>query len=123
VKTRSITFSISSLGVDALAVNVRMNVLQGDADHSGELGIHSVLAADFAAVKKKFFRTTADAPTGSDADYSPFADVNGDGQILANDFSEVKKRFFQNLAAPPAAAAPLILSGVSKDLFSSSAIL
>jgi hypothetical protein len=84
---------------------VRMNVLQGDVDHTGENGTHSVLAADYSAVRKKFFKTTADA-TNDDASYSPFHDVNGSGDILANDFSEVKKRFFQQMPPPPAAASP-----------------
>jgi len=64
-----------------------------------------VLAADYSAVRKKFFKTTADA-TNDDASYSPFHDVNGSGDILANDFSEVKKRFFQQMPPPPAAASP-----------------
>jgi hypothetical protein len=100
-----------------------MNVLQGDTDHTGETGgTHSVLAADYSAVKKKFFKDTTDTTTG-DSSYSPFHDVNANGSILANDFSEVKKRFFQNLAPLAAASDPLALSGVTKDLFGSSAIL
>jgi len=86
-------------------LSLRMNVLQGDTDHTGEQGTHSVLAADFSAVKKKFFKNTNDPATGADTDYSAFHDVNGSGDILANDFSEVKKRFFQQMVAPPPAAA------------------
>ena len=101
-----------------------MNVLQGDVDHTGETGgTHSVLASDFSAVKKKFFKDTTDTTTG-DTSYSAFHDVNGSGNILATDFSEVKKRFFQNLAPLAAAASEsLALSGVTRDLFGSSAIL
>jgi hypothetical protein len=119
-----VTVGVPGGGPAGTAFSYRMNVLQGDTDHTGETGgEHSVLAADFSAVKKKFFKDTTSPVTGTDVDYSAFHDVNGSGNILANDFSEVKKRFFQNLAAPPAAAARLTLSGVSKDLFSSSAIL
>jgi hypothetical protein len=104
--------------------NVRMSVLQGDTDHTGESGTHSVLAADFSAVKKKFFKSTADPVTGADTDYSVYHDVNGSGDILANDFSEVKKRFFQQMPPPPPeSAGALALSGVTKDLFGSTAIL
>jgi hypothetical protein len=99
-----ITVAIPNSGPGGSTVSIRMNVLQGDTDHTGEVGgEHSVLAADFSAVKKKFFKDTTSPVTGTDADYSVFHDVNGSGNILANDFSEVKKRFFQNLAA---AAAP-----------------
>jgi hypothetical protein len=105
-------------------LSLRMNVLQGDTDHTGENGTHSVLAADFSAVKKKFFKSTADPATGADTDYSVFHDVNGSGDILANDFSEVKKRFFQQMLPPPAeAAGSLSLAGVTKDLFGNAAIL
>jgi hypothetical protein len=71
----------------------RVNVLPGDTTRDG-----GVLADDFSAVKKKFFKDTADTTTG-DTSYSPFHDVNGDGVILAVDFSEVKKRFFNRLPA------------------------
>ena len=56
---------------------------------------------DFADVKKKFFKSTDSPVEGTDADYSPFHDVDGSGSILARDFAEVKKRFFQDLPAPP----------------------
>ena len=93
-----ITLSVPGGGAGGGNFSLRMNVLQGDTDHTGETGgTHSVLAADFSAVKKKFFKDTTDTTTG-DASYSAFHDVNGNGNILANDFSEVKKRFFQNLA-------------------------
>ena len=99
-----ITLGVNGAGAGGSNFSLRMNILQGDTDHTGEVGgEHSVLAADFSAVKKKFFKDTTSPTTGTDADYTPFHDVNGSGSILANDFSEVKKRFFQNLAA---AAAP-----------------
>jgi len=105
--------------------SLRMDVLQGDVDHTGETGAsHSVLANDFSAVKKKFFKNVNDAATGADTDYSAFHDVNGSSDILANDFSEVKKRFFQELAPPPAAASsPLTLSSISSEVFGQSKIL
>jgi hypothetical protein len=78
----------------------RVNLLPGDTTRNG-----TVLADDYSAVKKKFFKDTTD-PTTGDTSYSPFHDVNGDGIILAFDFSEVKKRFFNTLpAAQPAAVA------------------
>jgi hypothetical protein len=76
----------------------RVNVLPGDTTRDG-----SVLADDFSAVKKKFFKDTADTTTG-DTSYSPFHSVNGDGVILAVYFSEVKKRFFNTLPGPQPAA-------------------
>ena len=99
--------------------SLRMNVLQGDVDGSG-----GVLANDFSAVKKKFFKSTTDPVTGTDIDYSPLHDVDGSGSILANDFSEVKKRFFD--ALPPAAAAQSgddLQPGVARDLFSTTPVL
>jgi hypothetical protein len=82
----------------------RFNALPGDVDRSG-----AVVAADFSAVKAKFFSSP-----GSGAAYSVFHDVDGSGTIVANDFSEVKRRFFQTLpagdpagpSAGPSAAAP-----------------
>jgi hypothetical protein len=71
------------------------NVLPGDTSRNG-----TVLADDFAAVKKRFFKNTTSAATGTDADYSAFHDVDGSGTILANDFSEVKRRFFNRLPPP-----------------------
>jgi hypothetical protein len=113
-----------TVGVTGSTVSVPLKVLQGDTDHTGENGTHSVLAADFSAVKKKFFKTSTDVPTGADTDYSAFHDVNGSGDILANDFSEVKKRFFQDMSGvPAAAAASLSLSGITSDLFGSKSIL
>jgi len=112
-----------TVAVTGSTVSVPLKVLQGDTDHTGEAGTHSVLAADFSAVKKKFFKSTADVPAGNDTDYSPFHDVNGSGDILANDFSEVKKRFFQDMAGVPTAAASLSLSGITSDLFGSKNIL
>jgi hypothetical protein len=113
-----------TVGVTGSTVSVPLKVLQGDTDHTGENGTHSVLAADFSAVKKKFFKTSTDVPTGADTDYSAFHDVNGSGDILANDFSEVKKRFFQDMSGVPvAAAASLSLSGITSDLFGAKSIL
>jgi hypothetical protein len=127
-----ITVTVPAAGFGGPA-SIRLNVLQGDTDHTGENGTHSVLAADFSLVKKKFFTSTTTAPTGSETDYSAFADVDGSGQILANDFSEVKKRFFHNLpGAAPAQAAPATVTGTelrvlpstaTKDLFGSTPIL
>jgi hypothetical protein len=119
-----ITLTVPSAGPGGAALTVRMNVLQGDVDHTGESGgTHTVLAADFSSVKKKFFKNTSDAATGADTDYSAFHDVNGSGDILANDFSEVKKRFFQELAPPPALSQTLAVSSITSDLFGSKQIL
>jgi hypothetical protein len=116
--------TISVPGAGAGGFSLRMDVLQGDVDHTGETGAtHNVLANDFSAVKKKFFKNTNDAATGADTDYSAFHDVNGSGDILANDFSEVKKRFFQELAPPPAALSPLAAASISSEMFGQSKIL
>src|SRR4029079_16143582 len=69
------------------------NVLPGDVNGDG-----SVLADDFSAVKKKFFKDTTD-PTTGDTSYGAFHDVNGEGIILAFELSAVKKRFCNTL--PP----------------------
>jgi hypothetical protein len=86
---------------DALGgiLDFRFNALPGDVDRSG-----AVLADDFSAVKKKFFRSTANPGTGDGA-YDVFHDIDGNGTIVANDFSEVKKRFFNTLPAGQPAAA------------------
>jgi hypothetical protein len=119
-----INFVLNGGGPGGSNLTTRLDVLQGDTDHTGETGnTHSVLASDFSAVKKKFFKSTTDAATGADTDYSAFHDVNGDGQILANDFSEVKKRFFQDLAPPPPTAAALGGASITSDLFGSKQIL
>jgi hypothetical protein len=128
--------TVTALGAGPLGstASTRLDVLQGDADHTGESGTHSVLAADFSLVKKKFFTTTTSTPNPADptTDYSAFADVNGSGDILANDFSEVKKRFFHTLPAAPAQPAPATVAGTdplilssttTKDLFGSTPIL
>jgi len=88
------------------------SVLQGDVDGSGQ-----VVAADFSAVKKKFFKSTNDPVTGTDSDYSVYYDINADGVILASDFSEVKKRFFDALPPTPAALSPLTAPTVAAQLF------
>jgi hypothetical protein len=118
--------TISVPGAGSSAFSLRMDVLQGDVDHTGETGAsHSVLANDFSAVKKKFFKKTTDAATGADTDYSAFHDVNGSGDILANDFSEVKKRFFQQMAPATTTSSTQSLAAASatKDLFGNTAIL
>jgi parallel beta-helix repeat protein len=81
-----------------------INVLQGDTDHVGEDATHTVLARDYAEVKKRFFKNTNDPAAGTDADYSAFHDVDASGVILALDYAEVKKRFFHTLS--PDAPAP-----------------
>jgi hypothetical protein len=98
---------------------LHLNVLQGDVDGDG-----TVLADDFAAVKRQFFTSTTSPfnPTDPSSGYSPFHDVDGSGSILAVDYSEVKKRFFQSLPAAPAptfsAAAPRTTARrVTRDLF------
>jgi hypothetical protein len=125
-----ITLQIPGVRVNGAPYALAMNVLQGDVDHTGENGEHTVLAGDYSLVKKKFFRDTGSPVTGAESDYSPFADVDGSGGILANDFSEVKKRFFQGLSQPAAvapasvaSATPLTGSSVTKDVFATSAIL
>jgi hypothetical protein len=75
-----------------------MRVLQGDVNKST-----SVLAQDYADVKKKFFTSSTAPGPGGDTSYNVFNDIDGTGTILARDVAEVKKRFFQNLPAAPAA--------------------
>ena len=76
----------------------------------------SVLANDFSEVKARFFQNS------NQAAYSPFHDVDGSGSVLANDFSAVKARFFHNLPTAPTGAV-VAGSGITKDLFSSAAIV
>jgi len=90
----------SGNGAAGGAFSFAFNVLPGDTTRDG-----SVLADDFSAVKKRFFKDTSDL-TVTDSSYSPYHDVSGDGLILALDFSEVKKRFFDTL--PPATVAALL---------------
>jgi hypothetical protein len=120
-----VTLGVPGAGVGGTNFSLRMDVLQGDTDHTGETGgTHSVLANDYSAVKKKFFKTSTDAATGADTDYSAFHDVNGSGDILANDFSEVKKRFFQQMVpATSASSTQLAAASATKDLFGNTAIL
>jgi uncharacterized delta-60 repeat protein len=94
------------------------NVLQGDVDGSGQ-----VVAADFSAVKKKFFKSTNDPVTGADSDYSVYHDVNGDGVILADDFSAVKKRFFDALPPAPTALRPLAAPTITAQVFGLQSVL
>ena len=58
-----------------------------------------MLARDHSQIRKKFFKFTTRPVTGTDADYSPWHDVDGSGSILARDYAEVKKRFFNALPA------------------------
>ena len=92
----------------------RMNVLPGDVNFSG-----TVLADDFAQVKRKFFTSTERPGSGENA-YSIYSDVNGSGSILADDFSEVKRRFFTALPPPEPAAVgagrPLRASSVGREV-------
>jgi hypothetical protein len=97
-----ITLGVPGGGSAGTNFSLKMNVLQGDTDHLGEGSAHAVLARDYSEVKKKFFKNTADVPTGADTDYSIFHDVDASGVILARDYSEVKKRFFQQLNVPAA---------------------
>ena len=118
-----ITLSVPGGGAGGTNFSFRMNVLQGDVDHLNET-THNVLARDYAEVKKRFFKNSGTAPSNPDTDYTPFHDVDGNGQILARDYAEVKKRFFQALPAPTTAAAQsLDTASATKDLFSASAIL
>jgi hypothetical protein len=130
-----VTLGVPDAGAGGGSFTLRMKVLQGDTDHLNETAdTHGVLARDFSEVKKKFFKDTTSAVEGTDADYSPFHDVDASGSILARDFSEVKKRFFQNLPAPPAPAAAPAAPGagagstspgtsVTKEMFASAPIL
>jgi hypothetical protein len=104
-----ITMKVTGAGAAGTDFSLRMNVLQGDLDHTGEAGTHSTLAADTSALKKKFFSSTTNVGSG-DAAYSVFADVDGSGVILADDFSAVKKRFFEQMPPPPPAAAGALFS-------------
>jgi hypothetical protein len=88
-----------------------VDALQGDADRSG-----GVLATDFSAVKKKFFRTAAAPGPAGDLQYTVFHDLDGSGGILANDFSEVKKRFFDTFRPLPAAAAPFSAKRIGEQV-------
>jgi hypothetical protein len=90
---------------------LNFNALPGDVDGSG-----SVLATDYAEVKKRFFKNTNSVVTGTN-DYSPLHDVDASGSILATDYAEVKRRFFD--ALPPAAAGegPAELMRITADLF------
>jgi hypothetical protein len=111
-----VTITVTGGGPGGTNSTTRLNVVQGDVDKSG-----SVVASDFSDVKKRFFKST-NAPGAGDTGYSVFHDVDASGSIVAQDFSEVKKRFFQSLPAPSPLAA-VEVAGVTKDLFSSSAIL
>jgi hypothetical protein len=105
-----ITLSVPGAGAGGATFSIGMKVVQGDVDHQGE-SAHNVLARDYAEVKKRFFKNSSQTPSNPDTDYTPFHDVDGNGQILARDYAEVKKRFFQNLPAAPAAAAAATFGG------------
>jgi uncharacterized delta-60 repeat protein len=113
-----IHLTVSGGGANNGTYALDFNVLQGDVDGSGQ-----VVAADFSAVKKKFFKSTNDPVTGADSDYGVFHDVNGDGVILASDFSEVKKRFFDARPLAPAALTPLVAPTIAAYLFGVQRIL
>jgi ELWxxDGT repeat protein len=127
-----LTLTVSGVGPRGTALNAYLNVVQGDVDGSG-----MVLAQDFSAVKKKFFKdTTSAAGNDASAGYDPLHDVDGSGDILANDFAEVKKRFFQTFPSEPTAAAAAALPPpatviapdhrtrpVTRDLFSRAPLL
>jgi hypothetical protein len=106
-----LTLTVAGAGPGNADLVVHLNVLQGDVDGDG-----TVLAEDFAAVKKRFF-TSAGSPlnaTDPSAGYSPFHDVDGSGSILAADYSEVKKRFFQTFPSEPTAAAAVVTTQVRR---------
>ena len=90
----------------------RFNVLPGDTSRNG-----AVLADDFSSVKKKFFKTVTSPVAGTDADYSPFHDLDGSGGILANDFAAVKSRFFDSLPAGDPAPLAAALKAEGGSLF------
>jgi hypothetical protein len=102
-----------------------MHVLQGDTDHLDETSsTHAVLARDFAEVKKRFFKDTDDPRPATGPTTRRSTTSTAAGSILARDFAEVKKRFFQDLPAPPALAAALVLnSRATRDLFGDAAVL
>jgi len=107
-----LTVTVRGAGPGGADLTVKLNVLQGDVDRSG-----TVVADDFSAVKKRFFRSAAAPGPAGDTQYTVFHDVDGSGSIVANDFSEVKKRFFDNLPAAPAAAAGLFSdSSITKEV-------
>jgi ELWxxDGT repeat protein len=119
-----LTVTIYGAGPQFTNLVLRLNVLQGDVDASG-----SVLANDFAAVKRSFFKRTTSPtdPADPSSDYSPFRDVDGSGAVLADDFAAVKRRFFQSLpAAPTPAPAPAATArpgSATRELFSSAPLL
>jgi hypothetical protein len=97
----------------------RFNVLPGDVNGDG-----TVLADDFADVKRRFFTTSNNpGPGDNPTSYNYRADVDGSGGILADDYAEVKKRFFTTLPDAPAptmaaaTGAALRTSPVRRDLF------
>jgi ELWxxDGT repeat protein len=118
-----LTMTVAGAGPLDAPLSVRLNVLQGDVDSSS-----TVVADDFSAVKKKFFRS-ATAPGDSadpSANYSPFHDVDGSGAILAADYAAVKQRFFHRLPAATTtatAAAATRTRPVTRALFGSTPVL
>jgi hypothetical protein len=98
--TDRLALALDGDAVGGTDFHLSFNILPGDVNRSG-----AVLADDFSAVKKKFFRSTTNVGTGDGA-YDIFCDLDGNGSIVANDFSEVKKRFFNRLPdGQPTAAA------------------
>ena len=70
---------------------------------------------------------SASDPAGTGAQYTPWADVNGSGDISTADVAAVKARLNDDVPeAAPAAPAPsstLASTSITRDLFSSTAIL
>jgi hypothetical protein len=90
---------------------------------------------DLADVKRRLNRATDNPGSGTNG-YSPFTDVNADGRINAIDLAVMKQRLNKRLpdappaaapASPAAAATPPVASvlpaSITRDLFSSAAIL
>jgi hypothetical protein len=117
-----VTLSVPGAGSGGSNFSFRMNVTQGDTDHLNETS-HNVLARDYAEVKKRFFKNTNQAASNPDTDYTPFHDVDGNGQILARDYAEVKKRFFQNLPAASTTTQSFAAASATQEMFGSAAIL
>ena len=76
----------------------RLNVLPGDADRAATT---RVTAIDLGFVKARINRAVTDAPNPSGAQYTAYADVNGDAKINAIDLGGVKARLNDTLPPPP----------------------
>jgi len=120
-----LTLTLAGAGKGGADLVVPLNVLIGDVDGSG-----TVLANDFSAVKKRFFKDVRSPtnPADPSVDYNPLYDIDGSGSILAADYSAVKFRFFQALPPPPPAVASATVAiarahPVTRELFSSKTLL